>query len=336
MGKRILFLAVLILAVTPGDASAWGASGHRIIGELAIRALPDEVPQFLRTDDAVREIGELSREPDRWRGSGLEHDSERDPGHYVDVSDDLSILGGPKLAALPPTRRDYDTALRALGTNQYKAGYLPYSIVDGWQQLKADFAYWRVDLAGEKFAKSDEARAWFANDRVLHEMLAIRDLGVWSHFVGDGSQPMHVSVHYDGWGDYPNPEGFSSKHGIHLHFEGPFVHDNIGESDVASLVPAPRDCACSIEDRTAQYLSATQAQIVPFYRLEKAKAFANPMADGKAFAASRLAAAVAELRDMTVAAWRESADAKVGYPSVAVHDVEQGTLDPLSSLKGED
>ena len=336
MNARDLVVCTLAFAAAPSAACAWGAAGHRIIGELAIRALPDEVPQFLRTDDAVREIGELSREPDRWRGSGPEHDAERDPGHYVDVSDDLSILGGPKLGALPSMRREYDTALRALGTNQYKAGYLPYSIIDGWQQLRTDFAYWRVDVAGGKFAKSDVARAWFENDRALHEMLAIRDLGIWSHFVGDGSQPMHVSVHYDGWGDYPNPEGFSNKHGIHLHFEGPFVHDNIGESDVASLVPAPRDCACSIEDRTAQFLSATEEQVVPFYRLEKAKAFANPTADGKAFAASRLAVAIAELRDMTVAAWRESAEAKVGYPPIAVHDAEQGTLDPLPSLRGED
>ncbi len=27
---------------------------------------------------------------------------------------------------------------------QYKAGYLPYSIVDGFQQLRKDFAYWRA------------------------------------------------------------------------------------------------------------------------------------------------------------------------------------------------
>jgi hypothetical protein len=331
-------IALLTLAVVglPTTAQAWGATGHRIIGALAVKMLPEEMPAFLRSEEAARQAGELSREPDRWRGSGETHDAERDPGHFVDVADDLSILGGPKLDALPSTRRDYDTALRAIGTNQYKAGYLPYSIIDGWQQVRTDFAYWRVDAAGEKHAKSEEARAWFARDRALHEMLAVRDLGVWSHFVGDGSQPMHVSVHYDGWGDYPNPEGFSTKHGVHLHFEGAFVHDNVTDNDVAAIVSAPRDCGCSIEARTAQYLNATAVEVVPFYRLEKTRAFARPTAEGKAFAAARIAAAVAELRDMTVAAWNESEDAKVGYPPISVRAAEAGTLDPLPSLKGED
>ena len=327
---------ILAVAGLPTGAQAWGATGHRIIGELAIKALPEEIPAFLHSDDVARQVGELSREPDRWRGSGETHDAERDPGHFVDVADDLSILGGPKLDALPSARRDYDTALRAIGTSQYKAGYLPYAIIDGWQQIKTDFAYWRVDVAGEKSAKSDVAKAWYSRDRALHEMLAVRDLGVWSHFVGDGSQPMHVSVHYDGWGDYPNPDGFSTKHGVHLHFEGAFVHDNMSEADAAALVPTPRDCGCSIETRTAQYLSATAGEVVPFYRLEKAKAFARPTAEGKAFAAARIAAAVAELRDMTVAAWRASEDAKVGYPPIPVRDAEAGAVDPLPSLKGED
>jgi hypothetical protein len=28
-------------------------------------------------------------------------------------------------------------------------------------------------------------------------------LGIWSHYGGDASQPLHVSIHYNGWGDYP-------------------------------------------------------------------------------------------------------------------------------------
>ena len=36
-------------------------------------------------------------------------------------------------------------ALRAAGTDEYRAGYLPYAIIDGWQQLVMDFAYWRAD-----------------------------------------------------------------------------------------------------------------------------------------------------------------------------------------------
>jgi hypothetical protein len=328
------FVALGCLA--PSQADAWGATGHRIIGELAIGSLTNELPDFMRTQDVARQVGELAREPDRWRGSGQVHDSERDPGHFIDIADDQTILGGPSLSALPATRLQYDTALRAIGTTQYKAGYLPYSIVDGWQQLKTDFAYWRADRAGAEHAKSDEVRAWFERDRALHEMLAIRDLGVWAHFVGDGSQPMHASVHYDGWGDYPNPEGFSSRHGIHARFEGPFVRVNVSEADVAALLPPARDCSCAIEARTAAYLAATQSQILPFYRLEKAKVFEGATPEGKAFAAARIAAGTAELRDMIVDAWRASASASVGYPPLAVSDIEAGKIDALGSLAGQD
>ena len=333
--RQFLIGAVFVLLV-PAHALAWGSTGHRFIGEIAIQTLPEEIPSFLRTDDVARQVGELAREPDRSRGSGDVHDKERDPGHFVDIGDDLSIFGGPKLSALPPTRMDYDSALRVVGATQYKAGYLPYSIIDGFQQLKTDFAYWRGDSAGEKLATKSSARDWFEHDRVLREALIVRDLGVWAHFVGDASQPMHASVHYDGWGDFPNPEGFSNQHGIHRHFEGAFVRANVKETDVVALLPPYRDCSCTIEVRTAQYLAATQAQVLPFYRLEKAGAFASATAEGKSFATASVAAGAAELRDMIIDAWRQSANAKIGNPSTLVSDIESGKADALGALQGED
>ncbi|MBV9330705.1 MAG: S1/P1 Nuclease [Alphaproteobacteria bacterium] len=333
----LALLACAVVSLAPLPAFGWGATGHRFIGETAIAALPDEVPAFLRTPEVAREVGELAREPDRWKGAGTAHDAERDPAHYIDVSDDLTVAGGPQLAALPPTRADFDSALRKIGTSQYKTGYLPYAIIDGWQQLRIDLAYWRADVAGEKFAHDEAARDWFAHDRALHEQLAIRDLGVWAHFVGDASQPLHVSVHYDGWGDYPNPETFSAHRGIHAQFESAFVRDNVAEADIAARVPAVvAICACGIEAETAAYLAATESEVVPFYRLEKGHAFASPTPEGKSFAAARLAAGAERLRDMVVEAWRASALATVGYPPVRIGDIESGAADALPSLKGED
>jgi hypothetical protein len=336
MGRSSVVLLACAAALAPAPAFAWGATGHRIIGEAAIAALPGTVPAFLRTDEVAREVGELAREPDRWRGAGPTHDGDRDPGHYVDLSDDLTVLGGPPLDALPETRRDYDTALRSVGSTQYKAGYLPYSIIDGFEQLKIDFAYWRADVAGIKFAKTDDARAWLDRDRALHEMLVVRDLGVWAHYVGDGSQPLHVSVHFDGWGEYPNPGGYSNHHGIHAYFESAFVRANVVGADVTAALPQPRDCGCAIEKRTAQYLAASSAQVIPFYGLEKQGAFATATPAGKLFAVTQLAAGAAELRDLIVMAWAESSDAMIGYPPIAVGDVESGTVDPLPPLRGED
>ena len=63
-----LALAALALVAAGGiamQASAWGNTGHRLIGMAAVRGLPDELPAFLRTPGAAAEVGELSREPDR-------------------------------------------------------------------------------------------------------------------------------------------------------------------------------------------------------------------------------------------------------------------------------
>ncbi len=334
--RRLLAAATALCLLTPVPALAWGSAGHRMIGELAAKNLPEDMPAFLRSPEAIAAIGEFAREPDRSRGAGQIHDAERDPGHFVDASDDLTVLGGPPLKALPPTRSDYDTALRAVGATQYKAGYLPYSIVDGWQQLRTDLALWRVDAAGEKAAKSDDDRAWFTADRLRREQLTIRDFGVWAHFVGDASQPLHVSVHYDGWGDYPNPEDFTKTKGLHWRFESRFVSANIKESDVEPLMTPLRDCACAIEARTADYLVSTQAFVVQVYVFEKTHMFDGSDADAKAFVATRLAAGAAELRDMAMAAWIDSDKIKIGYPAKPVTDFESGAEDALKMMRGDE
>jgi hypothetical protein len=101
-------------------------------------------------------------------------------------------MGIVPLDKLPVTREAYDTWLRAGGSTQYRAGYLPYSMVDGWQQLVKDFAYWRAAVKGAETAATPEERAWFEADRQLREKLTLRDIGIWSHYVGDASQPLHV------------------------------------------------------------------------------------------------------------------------------------------------
>ena len=331
-----IWLAAFVgsVALLPVPAFAWGALGHHIIGALAMENLPADMPGFLRAPGMASQIGELAREPDRSRNAGQPHDDDRDPGHFVDVSDDLTILGGPSLKALPANRKDYDTALRAVGATQYKAGFLPYSIIDGWEQLKMDFALWRADSAGEKFAKTDADRAWLANDRLLREMLVVRDLGIWAHFVGDGSQPMHASVHYNGWGDFPNPEGFVTAPGFHSKFESAYVNANIAEADVAAFMRPFEDCGCAITAQTSAYLIATQAQVAPVYRLEKAHAFDTTTPDGKAFRAQRIADGANMLRDMIVEAWRQSDDMVLGYTQKEpVKDIEAGKYDPLAILR---
>lgn len=329
---RSLLLCTAAAVVMASGAYAWGPDGHRMIATIGVQSLPDEVPAFLRTPAAAKEAGYLGPEPDRERGAGKSFDEERSPAHFIDVNDDLTINGALSLKELPQSRAAYDEALNKTGTDQYKMGYLPYAIIQGYELVSKDFAYWRAAAYGEKTAKTKADRAKFASIRKLREQIALHDLGIWSHFVADGSMPMHASVHYNGWGKYPNPEGFTDAK-VHSPFESGYVHGHITEKDVVKLLPAYRDCQCDITKRTAEYLVADQAEVVPTYRLEKQVGFSKPSPEADAFVTKRIAVGAAEFRDMIVDAWRHAADLGVGYPEKKVSDIEAGKIDPAEALK---
>lgn len=332
--QRILALLALMITL-PGQALAWGGTGHRMIGEIAAESLPPALPAFLRTRAAALELGEQSREPDRWKGAGKVHDQGRDPAHFVDLNDDGTILGGPRLAALPATRADYETALRAAGVDGWKAGWLPYAMVDAAQQVTKDFGYWRVLAYAERHEKNPARRAWLVSDRKRREALIFANLGVLSHYVADGSQPLHVTVHYNGWSSPLNPNGFTTSK-IHGPFESDFVEAFVDRAMIRGALPPPRACACSLEQRTADYLTVTGGQVTPFYALEKAGGLQPEDPRGKAFATERLAAGAAELRDLIVRAWDDSAAITVGWTPVSVADVLAGKVDPYPALYGKD
>jgi hypothetical protein len=327
--------AAALLAAS--SAHAWGARGHEWISGLAIARLPPEIPAFLRTPDVADQVAALAREPDRWRESGHAHDAERDPGHFVHTDDTGLVMGAVPLASLSADREAYDSALRAGGSTQYKAGYLPYAIVDGWQQLVKDFAYWRADRVGAKTGASAEDRAWFVLDGRRREGLIVRDLGVWSHYVGDASNPMHVSTHYAAWGPGPNPKGYTQDGALHWRFEAIFVKANLTRDQVAPGLKPYRDCGCTIEARTTAYLVASRSLAVPLFDLDAAGGFADkPTAESRAFALARLAAGSNELRDMIVDAWHASASATVGAPATKLTDIEAGKVVLKRTMFGDE
>ena len=335
MKRFVAVLAALAMAATPSSVLAWGSTGHRIIGEVAMRALPDDLPGFLRSRKAARDVGELSREPDRSKGAGKLHDSDRDPGHFVDLDEQGRILGGPPMAPLAATRAEYETQLRLAGLDQWKAGYLPYAIVDRWQQLAMDFAYWRVLRAAERNPAWKAHRAWFVRDRIRREALIMKDIGELSHFVADGSQPLHVTAHYNGWGDYPNPNGYTQAK-VHSPFEGDLVRATVTADTVAAKLAPLRISDLPIEEQVAAYLTTTGGYVIPFYELEKAGGLSPGDSRGPAFATDRMAAGASQLRDLIVEAWQASVDRRVGWKPVAVRDVLAGKVDPYPALYGVD
>lgn len=339
--KRLAIAALALVAAggVAMQAAAWGNTGHRLIGVAAMRALPDDLPAFLRSPGAAADVGELAREPDRWKGAGQPHDRERDTAHFIDLDDNAHVMSaaGPSIDALPNLKSEYDAALIAAGLDVNDAGYLPYAIMDGWQQLGRDFAYWRVLNAAEARETDPGKRAWYREDRTRREALILRDIGVLGHYVGDGSQPHHTTIHFNGWDrNTPNPDGFTTSRQTHGQFEGAFTARVARLDAVEAAMSAPNLDGFELRPRVAGYLKSTLAEVRPFYVLEKAGGFREADARGAEFVTARLAAGASELRDMVTASWRASADMSIGWPAVKVAEVQAGTADPWLALYGED
>lgn len=340
-------LAISAMTLCASQSWGWGHTGHVMISQFATQALPRDVPAFLRNGVAAWTIGELGAEADESKTTGIVtsvvagrintaatvHDAERDPGHFLDVDDSGFVIGGNvALNALPATREAFDTAQRAAtlpaGQTQY-GGYLPYAIIDGFQQVRKDFGMWRAFKVGLETARSGSDRAYFLEHLALREQLIIRDIGYWSHFVADASQPMHVSVHFNGWGNHPNPNGYTTAP-IHAPFEGSYVRNFINFNAVwAQLRPYTDRGAASIEQRVPLYLEETLAQVAPVYQAAKDSSndnYASAKPLETAIVAKQLAAGASELRDQIVDAWRQSVSITVGFPLVQVSDIESGAV----------
>jgi hypothetical protein len=336
MRLKTLMASVVIGAAVAGTAWGWGATGHRLLAEEAMRALPAYVPAFLRSSEGIVDVGEYAREPDRWRGAGDVHDSDRTPAHFIDLDDQGLTLAGQSLDNLPKTRSDYEAALRAKSIDPAKAGYLPYATIDAYQQVIKDMAYWRILNLMEGREADRTKKAWYRADRVRREDLTLRDIGVLAHYMGDTTQPLHLSIHYNGWGTFPNPDGYTNEK-IHGPLEGAFVQANVTGADLRAGIGAYVPCTSAAEVCINGRIRHHFQQVIPLYQLEKAGGFKEGDPRGKAFITARLAEGASDLRDALLDAWRDSKTMPVGYPAAIYDDfVASKVADPYGSLYGND
>jgi len=186
-----------------------------MVNRLAASALPADVPAFLRTEIAVNEIEYLGPEPDRWRSPAEpELSAAQAPEHFIDL--ELADALGP----LPRRRLDFEAKVFAAGQRPEKIGLQPWQTTEVWERLKAALrAYRQLSAAKQDTQPVEQAILFYA--------------GWLGHYVGDGSQPLHVSVQYNGWTG-PNPNGYTTEHQIHWQFEGPFVGANINAHEVTT------------------------------------------------------------------------------------------------------
>lgn len=296
---RLAAAAVLLPLVAVPPSFAWGNEGHTDINRVAAESLPSDVPAFLRAPGAINAIAYLGPEPDRWRNPAeAELVSAQAPEHFIDL--ELADMIGP----LPRKRFDFIRDLYAEAVKHPDkardlapdhVGLQPYVTIEVYERLKAAMRAYRELTAAHKDTRPVE--------------LAITFYAGWlGHYVGDGSQPLHTSIQYNGWVG-PNPNGYTTDHKIHWQFEGLFVGNNIKAADFSPLVSkTPHVLNDPFEDYMA-YLRHSHTLVEKVYQLEKEGGFTGTgTPESRQFTEERLAAGATMLRDMIYTAWVRSAD----------------------------
>ncbi len=299
---KIAALAVqLALIAAASPAAAWGGRAHTAINRAALATLPADGPLFLQAHAEF--IGGLASLPDLWRQPADPFAKmDEDPNHGW-FREQTALMKKP-----PRSRQEYLIALldeqrrvkdkrsdAALRTNMRWTGTMPYAIVEAYGRLVAGMR-WHRRLAEQG-----------ASTQHIDQALAF-DVVRLGHYIGDGAQPLHASIHSDGWrGD--NPKGYTTDRSIHSRFETHFV-DAIAltEQDVARGVPAVARQSGDLFDTVIAFLDDSAANMERVYQLDKQAAFPNPPAtEGRALVYARTSTGAAMLRDLLNRAWIESA-----------------------------
>ena len=294
--KKIItvLLVALWMLQTPG-AFGWGNEGHEYVNRVAAEHIPPDMPRFLR--HAVAEITYLGPEPDRWRSpSEFALKNAQEPDHFIDLE------RVAWLAPLPPGRYEFYRKLyeKRAATTDHPDDYLPERV--GLQPYITMEVYGRLKAA---FREYRHRRA--AHQPTLAVEHAIVFYAGWlGHYVADGSQPLHTTIHYNGWVG-PNPNGYTTEHGIHAKFETTYVGQNITAKDFARFIHAPERLTDPFADYVA-YLRESHRQVEKVYAIEKAGGF-NGKGSPEAFdfTTHRLAAGSQMLLNLWYTAWVESA-----------------------------
>lgn len=301
------FVVVLSAAAR---AIAWDEEGHVIVTRLAFQALPTSMPAWIRTPEVQARLEYLSAEPDRWRGANsIQLDHVNKPDHYIDL--ELLEPYGMTIDTMPPLRRQFTDALAEFRiahpevARDYKPesdkdyvyrvpGLLPYAIAEWHAKVVSSWSTLKT-FEANRSAVTDAMMA-AARDNVVYNM------GILSHFIGDGAQPLHLTIHHHGWlGD--NPRGFMTSSRFHSYVDGTvlmrhhFTRDQLPGPAKSPAKVSPDRCWHDV----AAYLTASHTQMVPLYELQKSGDLDKDK--GKAFIRDRLTEGGSMLAGLWVCAW---------------------------------
>lgn len=297
MRKSLQKLTALALVVLLHGA--WGVRGHQVSNRVAIVSLPADAPAFLQSQvDWIAATGPL---PDSWRGLSEPYSKLfEDPNHGW-FKEQFSFL-----KTIPRSRYEFTIALydeylrikdkdqeRAALTNVRWTGTLPYAAMENYDRMKSAFRVWRQ----MKAAKQDTT--FIERDIAFY-------IGWTGHYTADGAQPLHDTIHHDGWLG-ANPKGYTTDPRIHGRFETQFVElIELADGDLKPFVTGAK----VLEDPFAAvvaHLDDAYSHMEEVYQMDKRSAFTDKTdKPARELVYKQLAKSSSLLRDLTWTAWVES------------------------------
>lgn len=307
-------------------AQAWDAEGHRIINQVALYSLPADFPAFARDAAATDRVLHMANVPDRWRnvdpalkqvgGSWTDHfldieqlpDAGLDPKTVPSLRIDFALMFAAGRIAHAEKFAMVDPAKNVGHTSEWP-GFAPWAITENFHKLRSAFGYLKAyqELGGTP--------SEIANSQadVLYAM------GLLGHYVGDCAQPLHTTVHHNGWTG-ENPNGYTTSTRIHSWCDGGFIGKariKAAELQARVTVAEPMPLPMRADGRdpvfvaAMEYIIAQHAKVEPLYQLEKNKLLGNgpelPVTpEARAFFEGQLLTGGQMLARLWVTAWKSA------------------------------
>jgi hypothetical protein len=299
--KTCSAICIIFMMAFPRIAFGWGARAHSVIDRTAVDALPDDGPVFLKK--YVDYIAGSASIPDTWRSPSEPFSKiEEDPNHGW-FREQFALM-----KTIPRSRYEFVLALykenlllqktdpeNARRMNVRWTGTLPYAAAEIYGHLVADMRLLRI-------APANSSQAAFLEQTCAFYVTWL------GHYIGDGSQPLHDSIHHDGW-QGPDPKGYTRDPRIHGRFESQYVESiELTERDIASRLGNPGHLTGDVFELILAHLDEAGSNVEAIYQLDKRNAFADPHdPEAREMVYSRTAAGARMLRDLVYRAWLESA-----------------------------
>ncbi len=288
-----LLIAFFGLVVT---VSAWGVRGHQEINRAAMRGMPADSARFLKAhEDYIVALGPV---PDSWRTPAepflkiLE-----DPNHGWFQEQASALMKNP-----PRSRYEFVLALyeeykksKDPLTNIRWTGTIPYAAIECYERIKAGMRRYR--------AAEDKGE----NPKFI-ELEIATNIGYLGHYAGDSANPMHDTIHHDGWSG-ANPKEFATDPRVHVRFETAFV--DLIQLTSSDLLPRMKPAKVLDDPFTAmmKHIERSYSELEHAYALDKSGALADKDSEEAKALIYQLTGNAAELmRDLVYTAWVKSGE----------------------------